>query len=333
MNYSLDERVKQLETLLMNTFDELRQQMEWTDFTYNGSHYYLNSREKGRHMLNCKAVDVENFLRQVANLMGKNYNLTSPILDLSFGHYRLNAMYSSIAKQNNQPCLSFAFRRMSEQLCIRDDDIVVMSKDMREFLTQLLQDKQSILISGRTGTGKTEMQKYLLSKLSSHTRVIMIEDTYETHIKELAPHLDITTWVVPPNSPNLLHTYRELLLAALRNNPDWIVISELRGGEGRAVYEAVLAGHPMITTMHSSDPEINLHRLRQLISDLPSSSDHQMMETLTRLFPYTIHMQDTISPNGSRVYAVDCICHYSFDRRSNRVVTKIIAQHPKDTSV
>lgn len=330
MNYLPDDRIKQLENLLFTTYAELRQQSDWTDFTFNGSHYYIHSRQKGRYRLNTQSADVENFLRQVANLMGKNYNLTSPILDLSFGHYRLNAMYSSIAKQNNQPCLSFAFRRMGEQLWIHDEDEEVVTKDMRVIIQQLLQEKQNLLISGRTGTGKTELQKYLLSKLSPHTRVIMIEDTYETHIKELAPHLDVTTWVVPPNSPHLLHTYRELLLAALRNGPDWIVISEIRGGEGRAVYEAALAGHPMITTLHSATPEMNLQRLRQLISDQPTSSDHLILETLTHLFPYSIHMTDYIPANGSRVYGIDSISHSTFDRRSNRIVTKIIAERSKE---
>jgi type II secretory ATPase GspE/PulE/Tfp pilus assembly ATPase PilB-like protein len=96
------------------------------------------------------------------------------------------------------------------------------------------------------------------------------------------------------------------------------------------VYEAALAGHPMITTLHSSDPQTNQQRLRQLISDQPTSSDHLILETLTRLFPYSIHMRDHTTPTGSRVYAIESISHSTFDRRSNRIVTKVIAQRTKE---
>lgn len=322
MNYLQDDRIQQLENLLITTFDKLPYDVPWTDFTYNGTQFYIHSPQKGRYPLAMSGINVENFIRQVANLMGKNYNLTTPILDLSFGHYRVNAMFSSIARQNNLPCLSFAIRRMSQTLCIVDGDTSVMPPDVRQWIVDQLHQKQSFLISGRTGTGKTELQKYLLSKLNDHTRVIMIEDTYETHLKELAPHLDVTTWIVPPNSPHLMNTYRELLLAALRNNPDWIVMSELRGNEARAVYEAALAGHPMITTMHSSDASFNLHRLAQLINDSPGSKDSETLETLVRLFPFSIHMADEIASHGNRIYTIQSIVQHSYDRRSNRLITK-----------
>jgi pilus assembly protein CpaF len=328
MSSTTTDKFKQFEHVLHKAYPFLTEESDWTDFTFNGSQYYMNRRDFRRERVDVPILDVEQFIRQLANLTGKNFNHSSPLIDLSFGKYRMNAAFSSIVRVNSEPSFSFSIRKMSSELCADLSNTLYMPKDIYIYLQNAVKNKQSILISGRTGTGKTELQKRLLMMLQNHTRIVIIEDTYETHIKELGEHLDVTTWVAPASSHHLLSTYRELLMSALRNNPDWIVISELRGEEGQAVYEAALAGHPLITTLHTSDPQYNIPRIRHLITQHSPMSDHQIDEYLVQLFPCSVHMADYVNGQGIREYYVEQLVEHSYDRRSHRHVTRPLYIHP-----
>ncbi|PFD11892.1 hypothetical protein CN269_30620, partial [Bacillus thuringiensis] len=56
-------------------------------------------------------------------------------------------------------------------------------------------------------------------------------------------------------------TVTDEIIAALRNNPRWIMISELRGKETYEMIQAVLSGHHVVTSLHSVDAETSPKRL------------------------------------------------------------------------
>jgi len=57
----------------------------------------------------------------------------------------------------------------------------------------------------------------------------------------------------------------DLLKAALRQRPDYIIVGEIRGEEGRIAFQAIETGHPVISTMHAG----NLQQLFQRLTSDP----------------------------------------------------------------
>lgn len=258
MNQILDDTNSKVNSNLLALINKsflstyLDPKLDITDISFNGVDLYISNNKSGRRKIrNCriKNSEVLNFTRQIANLLGKNFNHTNPILDVSFDRYRLSAIYNSIARTKATPVITFSFRIMYEKLRINKEDTDFCPKEVHELLFRIVKCQQSVLISGPTGSGKTELQKYLVSLINHDEKIILIEDSYETCLKELLPNHDITSWVT-----NNQYGLSSLVKVALRNQPDWLIIAETRGEEVVEMIESVSTGHPLITTLHANNP-------------------------------------------------------------------------------
>ena len=136
-----------------------------------------------------------------------------------------------------------------------------------------LEDEQSIIIAGKTGSGKTELQKYLLSKLKKNTRVIVIDNVQELENLRQFDDLDLTSWQVTPNNPSA--SMEELIRNALRSNPDWLVVAEARGKEMSEVLTSVMTGHPIISTVHAYSLEAIPKRVCRMIMKSDPSEKYE----------------------------------------------------------
>ena len=106
----------------------------------------------------------------------------------------------------------------------------------------------NVIISGKTGSGKTEMQKYLVGFIEENEKIIIMEDTLDTHLKEIYPNKDILSWQINTKLDKPI-LFNDLIKAGLRNNPNWIIISETRGSEAYSMLKSCLSGHHIITTI------------------------------------------------------------------------------------
>ena len=158
-----------------------------TDIQYNGCEFYGQDNQLGRHILQVDISNEEVFsiLKQLANYSLKPFSVKNPILNISFKNYRLSAIHPALARKNNEKVATFSIRKISPTLKIVENDSQLCPKLIHDLLAYLIQGYQSIVISGLTGSGKTELQKYLVSKMNETDRIIMIEDNYETYIKEI----------------------------------------------------------------------------------------------------------------------------------------------------
>lgn len=102
-----------------------------------------------------------------------------------------------------------------------------------------------------TGSGKTELQKYLLTRMNDNARVIAIDNILELDQLSLKNQLDLNIWQVDENRD--LVSIQRLVKTALRSNPDWLIVAEARGEEMLEVLNSSLTGHPIITTIHAFD--------------------------------------------------------------------------------
>jgi type IV secretion system protein VirB11 len=140
------------------------------------------------------------------------------------------------------------------------------ARDWQTFLRLAVQAKQTILVSGATGSGKTTLTKALLGEIPAHERLVTIED---------APELPLHSH---PNSVALFYSKdgqgqsragpKQLLEASLRLRPDRILLAELRGEEAYAYLRAVSSGHPgSITSIHAGSPALAFEQLGLLVKE------------------------------------------------------------------
>ncbi len=124
---------------------------------------------------------------------------------------------------------------------------------MVEFLAQAVRARRSLLIAGGTGTGKTTLLNMVSDFVPRDDRVVSIEDTCELRLN--VPH-----WVPLETRPPSIEgryaiTALDLVNAALRMTPDWIIVGEVRAGDvAAALLQTQISGHAGLSTIHARSP-------------------------------------------------------------------------------
>lgn len=296
-----------------------------TDVSYNGVSVFYMHNKFGRKRADLKANsnEVLDFIRQIANFSEKQFSFSTPILDISVGKYRINAVHPSIVRVKNDKVCSFAMRIGSEETRIKEDS-TFMNKKCSEYLLDALKQGKSIVIAGPTGSGKTELQKYLLTKLRPNSRVIIIDNIQELENIRVNEDLDITSWQISQTNPNA--SIQELIRNALRSNPDWLVIAESRGKEMNDALNSVMTGHPIITTLHAKSLEAIPKRIARMILSADTTQKHEdILEDVNEHLKVYVFLNRRFKSNGEVVRFIESIGEIDDDGKM-----KIIYRKGKD---
>ncbi|MCZ6598740.1 MAG: ATPase, T2SS/T4P/T4SS family [Planctomycetota bacterium] len=114
-----------------------------------------------------------------------------------------------------------------------------------------------ILVTGPTGSGKTTTLYAMLAEANDPTmKIITVEDPVE---------YDIDGIVQVPINDEIGVTYARVLRTVLRQDPDKILVGEIRDHEtAQVAVEASLTGHTVFATVHTNDAPSAVTRLRDL---------------------------------------------------------------------
>lgn len=276
-----------LTKLLLNSpIGPLLEDRTITDISYNGGHLYYLSSQNGRMKYHdFSAQDALNLVRQIANLTNQLFTYQNPILDVVFACYRFSAVHPLITREGEQGVVSFAIRVANQDKELLEKTGMIDEK-IKSIIDQILLTKKSIVLSGLTGVGKTEVQKYIIGRLKLNSRIIIIDQGIELAITQLLyDHLDITMWRYDDRLSESSLTH--LIKTSLRFNPDYLVIAEARGKEIIDIYNASLSGHASFFTMHSESVATIYHRMLAM-------GNYQSGVTIPDLvaaFPYVIQIE------------------------------------------
>jgi flagellar protein FlaI len=153
----------------------------------------------------------------------------------------------------------------------------------------LIDYKKSILMSGGTASGKTTLLNALCMFVRPEDKIVSIEDTPEIHI-------DHTNWIqsvartgygasgvsgiggasgisgvsgISGGSKPGSITLVDLLVAALRQRPEYVIVGEVRGREAFTLFQAIAVGHASMATVHAGSIGELIHRVENEPMNVP----------------------------------------------------------------
>lgn len=294
----MEEKFQKIGTLLSNCFiSGLLTDEHITDISYNGSDIFYSSNKEGRKKYNQKVEenDVYCFLRQICNLFDVSFSISEPILDITFLNYRLNAVYKNIGRKKRENCISFSIRKFNINTNPIDNDSEFMPNDVRQFLKFMMSKKSSILIAGETGSGKTQLQRYMINLLHSNERIVVIDTINELDVN-YNDNLDVTCLIEDQKRKIEL---KDLVKLSLRYSPDYIVLAEARGKEFEDVLTSSLSGVSNITTIHAKNNNTILERCANLIQINNKNLEYSLIKKMIlNHFELFIYLEKKVGPLG-----------------------------------
>ena len=315
------------EFLESSFLSELLLEKGLTDISYNGEALYYSSNRGGRKKWEKSITpnEIGDFLRQIANFSEQQFSYMRPIMDVSFSRYRLNATYASITRVKDEKSYSFSLRIATEGSAVEENP-AFFPEESEALLLNALNKRETIVIAGETGSGKTELQKYLLMRMKPNTRVIVIDNVQELELCRGNEDIDLTSWHVDEKSQEA--NYSALIRNALRNNPDYIVLAEARGKEMLEAIHCAMSGHPLIITLHASSLSSIPSRIARLAMQASDSQRYDdLMSDIRASFSTFVYLKKTEERGRVRRY-IDQIAAYQGPRRALRVLFKKKANHP-----
>ena len=307
--------------------EEFLAQDDITDISYsNGGQVWLKTLSRG--VFKVERPDVNNALMeklafQCSNVMGKTFNMAHPFLDAESTELRLNFVHDSIAT-NGIACL---IRKTPAKIRLNKEKLIneqYVSEDLLDFLLQCVQGHANIIVSGETGSGKTELVKFLASTTKEDEKIISIEDTLELHLDRIFPHRDIVAM-----KTNNIASYTDVLVTCMRQNPIWILLSEVRSAEAvLAVRNSISSGHHILSTIHSDKAASIPMRMYSLLET--NQEVEQFLSTIHRYVQIGVYVKGYMSKTLGRFQReIMEICEFYVDD-DNKPQTNTIYQKTMD---
>ena len=262
---------------------------------------------------------VEKLAFQCSNVMGTTFNNAKPFLDAESAELRLNFVHPSIATNG----IAMVIRKTPAKIRLEKDKLLkddYFTQDIHDILIKCVEGHCNIIVCGETGSGKTEFVKYLASHTRTDEKIITIEDTLELHLDRIFPQRDIVAM-----KTNNVASYTDVLVTCMRQNPKWILLSEVRSAEAvSAVRNSISSGHNILSTIHADKASAIPYRMYSLMeTDLDVN---QFLNTIYRYIQLGVHIKAYYSKEKGKFHReVDEVCEFYVDE-NNKPQSRIIYQ-------
>jgi flagellar protein FlaI len=209
--------------------------------------------------------ELNSFVILLGQRCGRQVSVSQPILDgTSTEGHRIQATYS---KEVTTRGASFTIRRYKEKPFTPVDllDFHSASPEMVAYLWIAVEHGESMIIAGGTASGKTATLNASMLFIPPTAKIVSIEDTREINL----PHENWIPGVTRTGAGEVgadgkaaggVDMY-DLVRAALRQRPNYIMVGEVRGKETYTMFQAMATGHTTYATMHADSVKSMVHRL------------------------------------------------------------------------
>ncbi len=215
-------------------------------------------------------AELDSFIIRLAYLAGKNISIASPILDSSLPDgSRIQLTYGNEVTKRGS---TFTIRRFRVDPLTISDLIAfnTISSEIAAYLWYIIENRASVIVAGGVAAGKTTMLNCLSMFIKPEMKIVSVEDTQELNL----PH---ENWIPSVVRLGFGHedkrsgtiTLFDLLKAAVRQRPDYIIVGEVRGEEAYTLFQAMATGHLGMSTIHAESVEAVTNRLESEPMNIP----------------------------------------------------------------
>ena len=285
-----------------------------TDISYtNNGQIWIRSLTQGSLRVenpNINNAMVEKLAFQCSNVMGTTFNMAKPFLDAESTELRMNFVHDSVATNG----IALVIRKTPAKIRLKEEKLLedeYITKEVHDFLMKCVLGHCNIIVCGETGSGKTEFVKYLASNITEKEKIITIEDTLELHLDKIYPHRDIVAM-----KTNNIASYSDVLVTCMRQNPKWILLSEVRSAEAvSAVRNSISSGHNILSTIHSDKASAIPHRMYSLMET--DIDVEQFLNTIYRYVQIGVHIKAYYSKERGKFHReIDEITEFYVDENN-----------------
>jgi flagellar protein FlaI len=239
--------------------------------------FYIYHRKYGSIRSNLryeKEVELDGYVVWLAQKCGKHISVASPLLDATIPDG--SRLQATLGKHVTKRGSSFTIRRFKDNPFTPLDllKFKTMSTEMMAYLWIAIEHGQSMLVCGGTASGKTTTLNAVLLFIPPQMKIVSIEDTRELNL----PH---ENWVpgltregfggksmVTGKAAGEIDMF-DLLTAAMRQRPQYLMVGEVRGKEAYVVFQAMATGKTCYSTFHAEDVQAMVHRMENDPINLP----------------------------------------------------------------
>lgn len=201
------------------------------------------------------------FVEKLAQRTGRYVSYAQPLLDgtLPDGS-RVNATYTKDITSRGP---TYTIRKFTKipwtptQLI----SLNTLSPEMLAYFWILIQYHSSILISGGTSSGKTTLLNALAFFIPPESRVVSIEDTREINLPRENWLPAVARTAIGIGKVGEVDLFA-ILKNAFRQNPNYLIVGEVRGKEAFVLFQGMASGHAAISTMHADSVDTLIRRLQ-----------------------------------------------------------------------
>ena len=205
-----------------------------------------------------KNEEIDDMVVGMAEQFGKTISHARPLVDATLPEgSRINIVFGKdVSKRGSNATIR---RFASVPLSITQ---IVASKtvDLREaaYMWMMVGEGMSIFINGETASGKTTTMMGITQFIPPTNKIVTIEDTPEITLPHNNWISEVTRDTGNPSSSVVMF---DLLKAALRQRPNYILVGEIRGVEANIAFQAMQTGHPVMSTFHAAQMSSLIQRL------------------------------------------------------------------------
>ncbi len=295
-------------------FQEYINNDDITDISYtNNGQIWIRSLTQGSLRVenpNINNAVVEKLAFQCSNVMGTTFNMAKPFLDAESTELRMNFVHESVATNG----IALVIRKTPAKIRLQEETLLneeYVTKEIHDFLMQCVLGHCNIIVCGETGSGKTEFVKYLASHIQENEKIITVEDTLELHLDKIYPNRDIVAM-----KTNNIASYSDVLVTCMRQNPKWILLSEVRSAEAvMAVRNSISSGHNILSTIHSDRASAIPHRMYSLMET--DIDVEQFLNTIYRYVQLGVHIKAYYSKKYGKFHReIDEITEFYVDENN-----------------
>ncbi|MFE3845749.1 type II/IV secretion system ATPase subunit, partial [Thermoplasmatota archaeon] len=228
---------------------------------------YIYHREYGSLKSNIvfdNETELSAFVVKLSQKCGKHISLSNPMLDATMPDG--SRIQMTLSGEVTTKGSTFTIRKFRSDPITPTDLIEynTMSIDMIAYLWIAVENGVNALIAGSTASGKTSTLNAFSLFIPRETKIVSIEETREINL----PHENWIPGVTRTGFGEIVNSRLigeidlfDLMKAALRQRPEYILVGEIRGAEAYVLFQAMATGHTTYSTVHADSIKALIHRL------------------------------------------------------------------------